>query len=116
MLNPPTETSPADGGMNPVIIRIVVDLSAPFGPRNPRTSPFLTVNDTPSTALMVPNVFFRSLTSIIQKKFSGLYDTQFFEMFKCVIVPKVLPRRASHDLSDCSRFVDRQLRIPADRS
>ena len=42
---------PAEGGMKPVIIRIVVDLPAPLGPRKPRTSPFSTVNETPFTAL-----------------------------------------------------------------
>ena len=32
MSNPPTVISPLVGGMKPVIIRIVVDLPAPFGP------------------------------------------------------------------------------------
>ena len=41
MSNPPTETSPAVGGMNPVIIRIVVDFPAPFGPRKPKHFAFL---------------------------------------------------------------------------
>src|SRR5258706_445437 len=35
----PIVISPSVGGMKPVIIRIVVDLPAPFGPRKPRTSP-----------------------------------------------------------------------------
>src|SRR5438874_13362854 len=65
MLKPPTVTSPAEGGMKPVIIRMVVDLPAPFGPRKPRTSPLFTVNDTPFTATFAPNVFCRFLTLII---------------------------------------------------
>ena len=67
MLNPPTKTSPAEGGMNPVIMRIVVDLPAPFGPRKPRTSPISTLNDTPFTAVVAPNDFRRFRTSIILK-------------------------------------------------
>ena len=31
--------------MNPVIIRIVVDFPAPFGPRKPSTSPFPTAKE-----------------------------------------------------------------------
>src|SRR5678815_740483 len=63
--NPPMETSPSDGGMNPVMTRMVVDLPAPFGPRNPKTSPFSTPNDTPSTATLGPNVFLMFRTLII---------------------------------------------------
>ena len=51
---PPTVTVPAEGGMNPVIMRMVVDLPAPFGPRKPSTSPRSTENETPSTARFVP--------------------------------------------------------------
>src|SRR5713101_8349642 len=81
MLNPPTETSPPDGGMNPVIMRIVVDLPAPFGPRKPSTSPFFTVNDTPSTAIVAPNDFRRFRTSIMQRKaVCNLYNTRFFQI------------------------------------
>ena len=83
MLNPPTETSPADGGMKPVIMRMVVDLPAPFGPRNPSTSPLSTLNETPFTAVFAPNDFFRFRTLIMPPKFSDLYDTQFSKMFKC---------------------------------
>src|SRR5919106_2842829 len=35
-------------------IEIVVVLPAPFGPRNPNSSPGATVNDTPSTAVKSP--------------------------------------------------------------
>ena len=65
MLNPAIETSPADGGINPVSIRIVVDLPAPLGPRNPNTSPFATVNEIPFTAVIRPNDFFKFWTLII---------------------------------------------------
>src|SRR6266581_3069968 len=54
---PPTDTLPSVGGMKPVIIRMVVDFPAPFGPRKPSTSPRSTENDTPSTARFGPNVF-----------------------------------------------------------
>src|ERR1043166_5567362 len=69
MLNPPTETSPAEGGMKPVIMRIVVDLPAPLGPRNPSTSPFSTVNETPLTAVIAPKDFLRLRTLITLKVF-----------------------------------------------
>ena len=48
--NPHTLTLPEVGGMKPVIMRIVVDFPAPFGPRKPSTSPFPTSNETSSTA------------------------------------------------------------------
>src|SRR3546814_14403403 len=57
--------SPAVGRRKPVIIFIVVDLPAPFGPRNPSTSPRATVSDTRSTALMEPNDFVSSRVTII---------------------------------------------------
>ena len=44
---------------NPVAIFIVVDLPAPFGPRNPTTSPRATLKLTSSTAVIVPNCFVR---------------------------------------------------------
>ena len=59
MLNPPMTTSPAVGGMKPVIIRIVVDFPAPFGPRNPSTSPRSTPNETSFTASFVPKALVR---------------------------------------------------------
>jgi hypothetical protein len=65
MLKPAMETSPADGGINPVSIRIVVDLPAPFGPRNPKTSPFSTVKEIPFTAVILPNDYFKLRTLII---------------------------------------------------
>ncbi len=53
---PLTSTDPDEGRSRPMIIRIVVDLPAPFGPRNPVTIPGSTVKDNASTAslLVVP--------------------------------------------------------------
>src|ERR1041384_4775697 len=65
ILNPPIATSPSVGGIKPVIMRMVVDFPAPFGPRNPSTSPLLTLKDTSSTAIFEPKAFFRLRTSII---------------------------------------------------
>src|SRR6267143_1654061 len=64
---PPTVTLPAVGGMNPVIMRMVVDFPAPFGPRKPSTSPRSTVNEMPSTARFGPNAF-TSLSIFIMLK------------------------------------------------
>ena len=57
MSNPPTVTVPLEGGIKPVIMRMVVDLPAPLGPRNPSTSPRSTEKEIPSTARLVPNSF-----------------------------------------------------------
>src|SRR5216684_375701 len=61
---PHTETAPALGGMNPVIMRMVVDLPAPLGPRNPSTSPLPTPKETPSTASFGPKDLLRFSTLI----------------------------------------------------
>src|ERR1700704_2814048 len=61
---PHTETLPALGGMKPVIMRIVVDLPAPLGPRNPSTSPLATSKETPSTARFGPKDLLRFSTLI----------------------------------------------------
>jgi hypothetical protein len=63
--NPPTVILPSVGGIKPVIMRMEVDLPAPFGPRNPKTSPRSTENETPSTARFAPNNFVRLSTFII---------------------------------------------------
>ena len=52
--SPPTGTVPEVGRSSPRIIRIVVDLPAPFGPRNPVTCPGLTWKSIPSTATVWP--------------------------------------------------------------
>src|ERR1035438_6773091 len=44
-------------------MRIVVDLPAPFGPRNPKTSPLLTSRFSRSTATKSPNLFTRFSTA-----------------------------------------------------
>jgi hypothetical protein len=45
---------PDDGGVSPVIIRIVVDFPAPFGPRKPVTDPGSARKETESTAMCAP--------------------------------------------------------------
>src|SRR5215831_44714 len=62
--SPHTEIRPAVGGMKPVIMRMVVDLPAPLGPRKPSTSPLPTSNDTPSTARFGPKDLLRLSTLI----------------------------------------------------
>jgi hypothetical protein len=49
-----TVAVPAVGRSSPIIIRMVVDLPAPFGPRKPVTRPGRTVNDSPFTAVVAP--------------------------------------------------------------
>lgn len=51
---PFTVIVPLVGASRPRIIRIVVDLAAPFGPRNPVTTPGCTVNDKSSTVTLWP--------------------------------------------------------------
>src|SRR4030095_16350741 len=51
--------APEVGGMKPVIMRMVVDLPAPFGPRKPSTSPRSTLKEMPSTARLGPKAFTR---------------------------------------------------------
>ena len=50
--------------MNWVIMRMVVDFPAPFGPRKPCTSPDLTARSRPSSAVVRPNVLRSARTSI----------------------------------------------------
>src|SRR5579871_5093201 len=52
--------------MYPVMTRIDVVFPAPFGPRNPRISPFSTRKLTSSTALTGPYRFVRCCTSIME--------------------------------------------------
>src|SRR6267142_2623294 len=53
--------------MIPVIMRMVVDFPAPFGPRKPSTSPRSTLNEMPSTARFAPKAF-ASLSIFIMLK------------------------------------------------
>ena len=62
---PSTSAEPADAGTKPVIIRIVVVLPAPFGPRNPVTVPGSRVNETSSTTVRPPYCLVSPLTWII---------------------------------------------------
>src|SRR5688572_30947908 len=62
---PPTLTLPSVGGMKPVIMRMEVDLPAPLGPRNPRTSPRSTEKEIRLTATFGPKVFVKFSTLII---------------------------------------------------
>ena len=59
MSSPPTAMVPESAERKPVRTFIVVDLPAPLGPRNPRTSPRATEKLTPSTALIGPKCLTR---------------------------------------------------------
>ena len=61
---PQIRAVPEVGGMKPASMRMVVDLPAPFGPRNPSTSPRATLNDTSSTAMRWPKRLVRCSISI----------------------------------------------------
>src|SRR6266852_4789228 len=64
---PQTIAVPAVGARKPVIIFIVVDLPAPFGPRKPSTSPRGTVKEMSSTALSAPKYLARCRISSIAR-------------------------------------------------
>src|SRR5579859_6439349 len=68
---------PAVGARKPVGIFIVVDLPAPLGPRNPSTSPCLTVNDQSSTATRGTNFLRRlRISSIRPPRRDGRHDSK----------------------------------------
>src|ERR1051325_5775709 len=67
---------PEVGGMNPVIMRIVVDLPAPLGPRKPSTSPRSTVNEMSSTARFGPKAFTRFSILIICSDYNAGRDSR----------------------------------------
>ena len=54
MSKPATVTRPEVAAMRPAIIRMVVVLPAPFGPRNPTISPRATVNERSWTTVAEP--------------------------------------------------------------
>src|SRR5258705_3454216 len=62
---PLTRTCPVVGSSRPAIIRIVVDLPAPLGPRKPVTMPGWTTKSRPSTASLSPYRLLRVSTSIM---------------------------------------------------
>ena len=70
-LNPPTRASPEVGSSIPQSILIVVDLPAPFAPKNPKTSPVLTSNEMLSTETNFPNFLVKFFTSIEFKTFGN---------------------------------------------
>src|SRR5215471_14033654 len=76
---PLTLTRPAVGSSRPAIIRIVVDLPAPFGPRKPVTIPGRTAKSRPSTASFSPYRLLIFSTSIIECSFHW-----------CVLAPPTL--------------------------
>ena len=51
---PSRSTAPASGASRPVVIAMVVDFPAPFGPSRPKTSPARTSSERPSTAVVAP--------------------------------------------------------------
>ena len=55
---------PDVGGSSVTIMRMSVDLPAPFGPSSPKISPALTSNVMPLTAVKSPNVLTMSRTSM----------------------------------------------------
>src|SRR5215204_89615 len=61
---PPMSAVPAVGFNKPHIMRIVVDLPAPFAPRKPKISPCFTENDRSLTATNDPKVRLNPWTSI----------------------------------------------------
>src|ERR1700760_1224065 len=62
---------PPVGGVRPQIMRMVVDLPAPLGPRKPVTVPGRQVNDTSVTAGWLPYRLLRGSTSIMSPRWRG---------------------------------------------
>src|SRR3712207_5016978 len=69
---PLTSARPDVAGTRPVIIRIVVVLPAPLGPRKPVTVPDSSSNDTSSTTVRSPYFLVRPLTVIISASSTGI--------------------------------------------
>src|SRR3984885_14057312 len=61
---PATIADPELGAISVPNVRTVVVLPAPFGPRNPNTSPLATLNETSDTAVRPPKTLVRWLTSM----------------------------------------------------
>src|SRR5579863_49868 len=68
---PPTVARPEVGGSSPQRIRMVVDLPAPLGPRNPKISPRFTSSETRSTAVKSPNRLTRFSIRTAEPEVSG---------------------------------------------
>src|SRR3954447_19474502 len=58
---------PEVAGVSPAMIRMVVDLPAPLGPRNPVTRPGRAVKEMSSTAVKPPYFLMRESTLIMRK-------------------------------------------------
>jgi hypothetical protein len=56
---PATIADPELGAISVPNVRTVVVLPAPFGPRNPNTSPLATLNETSDTAVRPPKTLVR---------------------------------------------------------
>src|SRR5262245_10166605 len=99
--------------MNPVSMRMVVDLPAPFGPRKPSTSPRSTENETSFTASFVPKLFTRFSTLIIPSSggyrltpppsFSGPPDMRRMHDFRAAGVRDYFDRKFRKGSSQCPR-------------
>ena len=62
---------PEVGEVRPTIIRIEVDLPAPFGPRKPVTRPARATKVTSSTAVLLPYFLVRLSIEIMASSFGG---------------------------------------------
>src|SRR4051794_28010000 len=69
-LRPRTVADPEVAGVRPTMTRMVVDLPAPLGPRNPVTRPGRAVKETSSTARRPPYVLVSAVTSIMGTTFA----------------------------------------------
>src|SRR5712691_7075947 len=73
---PPTVALPEVGCSRPHSMRMVVDLPAPLGPRNPKISPRVTSRLIWSTATKLPKRFTKSRISTAAGDFSPLADAR----------------------------------------
>ncbi len=73
---PSTTAVPDVGFSSPHIMRMAVDLPAPFAPRNPKISPRSTAKLMRSTAVNAPNFRVRSRTRIAESAIIGPVPVQ----------------------------------------
>src|SRR5271165_2277735 len=96
MSQPQIIAVPAVGARKPVIIFIVVDLPAPFGPRKPSTSPRGTVKEMSSTAFSGPKCLTRCRISSIALSSVQIAETLYQHEGRFVPVPPApVPRAAA---------------------
>src|SRR5208282_328234 len=88
---PATNARPALGLSSPHNMRMVVDLPAPFGPRNPNTSPLRTVRLSWSTATKSP----KRLVSFSITTELGTTELDESEMARSIMAPRS-PRNRIH--------------------